>query len=313
MSARGFAFSVRHADACFIGGRSRDEIRDASRRAREVAERMGKTIKTYCMMSVVAADSDAEAQKIVKRYNDGLDEGAVIGMMDSWGLQRDADTAIFYSISNCQEGLRGISFGNFLIKQVVEELKAELPQLSRFATLSPVPGFRRWLDRQLASPPEGGLFRAEEVAVLGGTDPAEAFKAMTEGAWWEDDAKREALRAPLLRLAAAYLTRPNSGMGNIDPVARFHLGNGAQLERINWLGNVSARGMRESYGIMVNYLYDPGAIEANHEAFVHSGQVVRSAAVDGLLQLPRLMPAAAPRSAFTRLLGGEEKPTPKPA
>jgi malonyl-CoA decarboxylase len=225
---------------------------------------------------------------------------------------RQATTAVFYSISNCQEGLRGISFGNFLIKQVVEELKAELPQLTRFATLSPVPGFRRWLDRQLASPPESGLFRPEEAAAFGGADPAEGFKAVTAGPWWEDEPRREALRAPLLRLAATYLTRPNSGMGNIDPVARFHLGNGARLERINWLGNTAARGMRESYGVMVNYLYDRDAIEANHEAFVHSGQVVRSAAVDGLLSLPRLIPAAPSRSALSRLLGGEEKSGGKP-
>ena len=228
------------------------------------------------------------------------------------GSARDADTAIFYSISNCQEGLRGISFGNFLIKQVVEELKAELPQLTRFATLSPVPGFRRWLDRQLASPPEGGLFRPEETAAFGGSDPVEGFKAVTAGTWWEDPPRRDALRAPLLRLAATYLTRPNSGMGGIDPVARFHLGNGARLERINWLGNTAARGMRESYGVMVNYLYDRDAIEANHEAFVHSGQVVRSAAVDGLLSLPRVMPAVPSRSALARLLGGEEKSGAKP-
>jgi malonyl-CoA decarboxylase len=223
-----------------------------------------------------------------------------------------ADTAIFYSISNCQEGLRGISFGNFLIKQVVEELKGELPQLSRFATLSPVPGFRRWLDRQLASPPEGGLFNAEEAAALGGEDPVQGFKAMAEGEWWQDASRAEALRRPLLRLAATYLTRPNSGGAAIDPVARFHLGNGARLERINWLGNTSARGMRESYGVMVNYLYDPEAIEANHEAFVHSGQVVRSAGVDGLLQLPRTAPQAGSRYGLSRLLGGEEKAGGKP-
>ncbi|MFC7477663.1 malonyl-CoA decarboxylase [Dankookia sp. GCM10030260] len=228
------------------------------------------------------------------------------------GTAREADTAIFYSISNCQEGLRGISFGNFLIKQVVEELKAELPQLTRFATLSPVPGFRRWLDRQLASPPEGGLFRAEEAAAFGGTDPAEGFKAATAGEWWQDEPRGEALRAPLLRLAATYLTRPNSGMGTIDPVARFHLGNGARLERINWLGNTAARGMQESFGVMVNYLYDPEAIEANHEAFVHSGQVVRSAAVDGLLPAPRPSAAAPSRSALARLLGSEDKPGGKP-
>ena len=107
--------------------------------------------------------------------------------------------------------------------------------------------------------------------------------AATEGEWWTSQARADALRGPLLRLCAAYLTRPNTGRGGIDPVARFHLGNGARLERINWLGNTSARGMRESFGIMVNYLYDPDAIEANHEAFVRSGAVVRSPAVEAML------------------------------
>ena len=227
-----------------------------------------------------------------------------------------ADTAIFYSISNCQEGLRGISFGNFLIKQVVEELKAELPQLTTFATLSPVPGFRRWLEREVASPPEEGLFRPEEAALLTATAAAEdvpsALRALTEGEWWRDEAKREALQGPLLRLAAAYLTRPAAGKPGIDPVARFHLGNGARLERVNWLGNTSARGMRESFGVMVNYLYDRDEIEANHERFVHSGHVARSAAVEAMLQAPK--PGAAPsRSALSRLLGGEEKAAGKPA
>jgi malonyl-CoA decarboxylase len=218
-----------------------------------------------------------------------------------------ADAAIFYSISNCQEGLRGISFGNFLIKQVVEELKAELPQLARFATLSPVPGLRRWLERRLdASAPEGaaagaGVFREDDaarlVAAAGGTvaDPAGAFRALAAGGeWWRDAARAGALREPLLRLCAEYLTRPSGGAGGIDPVARFHLGNGARLERVNWLGNTAPRGMKESFGVMVNYLYDPDAIEANHEAFVHSGQVARSAAVEALLSPPAPQPEPPP-------------------
>ena len=201
-----------------------------------------------------------------------------------------ADTAIFYSISNCQEGLRGISFGNFLIKQVVEELKAELPSLARFSTLSPVPGFRRWLERKLDSKAEAEALRAEEAETLAaaagveaGQDPGAVLAAATEGEWWTNEARAGALRGSLLRLCAAYLTRPNTGTGGIDPVARFHLGNGARLERINWLGNTSARGMKESFGIMVNYLYDPDTIEANHEAFVRSGAVVRSPAVEAVL------------------------------
>jgi malonyl-CoA decarboxylase len=187
---------------------------------------------------------------------------------------KGADTAIFYSISNCQEGLRGVSFGNFLIKQVVEELKAELPGLKQFSTLSPVPGFRAWLEKQMVG--DAAPIAPEE---LGGQTLAEA----TAGNWWEDAPRAKALRTPLLRSAAQYLTRDAAAGVRIDPVARFHLGNGARLERINWLGNVSARGMRESLGVMVNYLYDPGSIEANHEAFANTGRVARSAEVEGLL------------------------------
>ena len=187
-----------------------------------------------------------------------------------------ADTAIFYSISNCQEGLRRISFGNFLIKQVVEELKAELPRITRFATLSPVPGFRRWLERR--------------------PDAADAVPAAAaEDAWWQDPAGAAALRLPLKRLAAEYLTRPDDGSGAIDPVARFHLGNGARLERINWLGNTSERGIEEILGLMANYLYDPDAIEANHEAFMHGGKVARSAEIDGLLSMQAEPPEPQPR------------------
>src|SRR5882762_9552699 len=136
-----------------------------------------------------------------------------------------ADTAIFYSISNCQEGLRGVSFGNFLIKQVVEELRAEFPRLKRFSTLSPVPGFRRWLTRQLAeqSNPDAAL-----------------LPKLARDGWWHDPEQSEPLRAALMRLCATYLTRRASPGNHIDPVACFHLGNGARLEQINWLGNTAS-------------------------------------------------------------------------
>lgn len=162
------------------------------------------------------------------------------------GEPEAADTAIFYSISNCQDGLRGISFGNFLIKQVVEELKQELPQLRVFSTLSPMPGFRRWVEKRADAPSDPVSTEAETV-----------------------------------RLAALYLTNP--GLKAADPVARFHLGNGARLERINWMGNPAPRGMSESYGVMVNYLYDPDTIEQNHEAYARGGTVARSPAVAALL------------------------------
>ena len=183
--------------------------------------------------------------------------------------QARADTAIFYSISNCQDGLRGISFGNFLIKQVVEELQAEFPQLGRFSTLSPVPGFRLWLTQRLAE----------------GSDPDSALLPELErDGWWLDLAQSEKLRPILMRLCALYLTRQPSPGSRVDPVARFHLGNGARLERINWLGNAAPRAIQESFGIMINYLYDHDSIEDNHEAFARDGTIVRSPDVNALLE-----------------------------
>jgi malonyl-CoA decarboxylase len=186
-----------------------------------------------------------------------------------------ADTAIFYSISNCQHGLRGISFGNFLIKQVVEELQAEFAQLKRFSTLSPVPGFRRWLMQRLAE----------------GRDPdAALLPELERDSWWHDPAQSEKLRPALMRLCAQYLTQAPSPKNRIDPVARFHLGNGARLERINWLGNTEQRAIQESFGIMVNYLYDHDSIEDNHEAFVRDATIVHSPEVDALLQASLPLP-----------------------
>jgi malonyl-CoA decarboxylase len=214
----------------------------------------------------------------------------------------EPDTAIFYSISNCQEGLRGISFGNFLIKQVVEELKSELRSLKRFATLSPVPGFARWLSKNLgtAEAESRPLLRPEEkdallaAAGMPDADPASALAALVAGeGWWTNPATAEYLQPLLLRLCALYLTEARDGKGPSDPVARFHLGNGARLEKINWLGNTAPRGLAESYGMMVNYLYDPDFIEINHENFVHQGAVARSSAVDALLQAAPHVPAQA--------------------
>jgi malonyl-CoA decarboxylase len=188
-----------------------------------------------------------------------------------------ADTAIFYSISNCQDGLRGISFGNFLIKQVVEELQAELPNLKQFSTLSPIPGFRAWAAKHLGDDEKSLLATAH---------------------WWEDAHVSAALQAPLLRLCARYL----AGAGR-DPVAKFHLGNGARLERLNWLGNPAERGIAESYGIMVNYLYDIATIEANHEAFVRDDTIARSDSIEALLrdEPPAQRPLLS--AAFARLRG----------
>ena len=201
------------------------------------------------------------------------------------------DTAIFYSISNCQQGLRGISFGNFLIKQVVEELKAELPSLNRFATLSPVPGFRAWLGKRLAASARYVLKPEERDAIAavtgGGGTKGALRRLLVEPDWQEVPAIAAALKGPLMRLCAAYLTENKEGKGPGDSVARFHLGNGAVLEQINWLANPGKRGLKESFGLMVNYLYDLDKIEANHEAFAHQGQVAHSDAVAELLREDR--------------------------
>jgi malonyl-CoA decarboxylase len=199
-----------------------------------------------------------------------------------------------------------VAFGNFLIKQVVEELKAELPHLIRFSTLSPVPTFRRWLE-QRATTEASSLLRSDESAALralSGTeasdDPAALLLSLLRREDWPEDPElTKALRPPLLRLCALHLITSSGPAGPADPVARFHLGNGARLERINWLGNIAPRGIKESFGLMVNYLYDPEAIEANHEIFARDGTVVRSPSIDALLSSS----ATPPGAGRPRLLG----------
>lgn len=179
-------------------------------------------------------------------------------------------TAIFYSISNCQAGLAGISFGNLLIKQVVDSLNAELPSIKTFATLSPIPGFMRWMKTLIANDPPDWLDDEQRTALLSADLSHDAVA-------------REALEKPLMRLCATYLTSTNSRGRPLDPVGRFHLGNGASVERINWNADLSRKGLRQSAGMMVNYLYDPDKIVANHEAFVGEGRIATSSKVRGLL------------------------------
>jgi malonyl-CoA decarboxylase len=181
-----------------------------------------------------------------------------------------ARTAVFYSISNTQRGLGGISFGNFLIKQVVEELRRELPKLENFVTLSPVPGLVQWL-------------KANDVPV---SDEDRTLLAHLDEPNWFDNAElAPQLRALLEPLAAHYFLRARTSKGRlIDSVARFHLGNGARLERIDWLGDLSPKGLRESAGIMVNYLYRLEDIEKNHEAYANRDEIAASSAVKKLLK-----------------------------
>jgi malonyl-CoA decarboxylase len=195
----------------------------------------------------------------------------------------DATTAVFYSISNCQEGLRGISFGNFLIKQVVDELRRELPRLEDFVTLSPVPGFASWLARERRAEASPAL-SPEDQGILGALDEADWYIAPPD-----------ALRKALLAAAAYYFLKARTPKGTpVDPVARFHLGNGARLERLNFLGDLSARSLKQAHGLMVNYCYPLDDIEKNHEQFVSKGQLAAAAEVRRLLREDRATRTLAP-------------------
>ena len=178
-----------------------------------------------------------------------------------------ASTAVFYSISNCQVGLRGISFGNFLIKQVANELSAELPQIKTFVTLSPVPGFRRWVESQRADNP-----LAQQVDDM-----------TIDDNWSENPTVLREVEPIMSALTGEYfLTAKGRNNAPYDPVARFHLGNGAILDRVNFAGDLSARGLGNAYGMMVNYRYDLGRVEENHEAFANDGIIVAAKAVTDL-------------------------------
>ncbi len=195
-----------------------------------------------------------------------LDEKAATGDIS------EADTAIFYSISNAQKGLSGISFGNFLIKRVVEKLSSEMKNIKTYATLSPVPGFRAWLD-PLIEKGASDLLGKEDVAKL----------KQLDGDWHKDAKQAEKLKPLLIKLCAHYLLKEKKHSRPLDPVANFHLFNGARLERLNWLGDTSAKGLKQSAGMMANYYYKLDEIDENHEAFAENGKIVASRAVKGYL------------------------------
>ncbi len=202
---------------------------------------------------------------------------AIQPLIDVDAAPRDiakADTAVFYSINNCLDGLRNISFGAFLIKQVVQELQAEGLRLKHYVTLSPIPRFREWLaERKPAAPEWEPLLRLNGPALI---------KALT--AMVPTDSRRESLR----RACAQFLTARSGKSGRaLDPVAAFHLNNGASVERINWMGDVSEKGLLQSFGLMVNYAYRPSRIERNHEQYIKQGRVAVSESVGKLLGEPK--------------------------
>jgi malonyl-CoA decarboxylase len=214
--------------------------------------------------------------------------GNVQRLLDAKAETSDAEvanTANFYSISNCQQGLAGISFGNFLIKRVAEQLAGDLPNIKDYATLSPIPGLRRHIDERLKTEGDAVLTQGEIASLVPVTNEASGAAAvrrlLDRPVWWEVPAIDKALRPILSRMAARYLTSTDERGRALDRVAHFHLGNGAIVERLNWLADTSANGLRQSYAMMVNYRYKLGEVDANHGAYA-AGKVVASREVRAL-------------------------------
>ena len=205
---------------------------------------------------------------------------------------REATTAVFYSISNTQRGLAGVSFGSFLIKQVAEEITKEFPKLDNFVTLSPVPGFAKWLARERRNP-ESSAIHESDLAALGLLD---------RPGWEQNEKSRTTLEAPIASLAAHYFVNGKTSYGRpLDPVARFHLGNGAALAHIHANADLSPRGLSQSHGVMVNYRYDLSEIEKNHEAYAENSEVVASKDVRKLLRQPQPQRAQLSRTEVARI------------
>ena len=192
---------------------------------------------------------------------------------------KQANTAIFYSISNCQQGLAGISFGDFLIKRVADTLARDLPNIKDFATLSPIPGLRHYIDGRLKTEGDEALTQSEIASLVPVTSEARGAaavaKLLARPNWQEVPAIDKALRPILMRLAARYLTDTDEKGRALDRVAHFHLGNGAIVERLNWLADTSTNGFKQSYAMMVNYRYKLSDVVANHESYA-AGKVVAS-------------------------------------
>jgi malonyl-CoA decarboxylase len=199
-----------------------------------------------------------------------------------------ATAAVFYSISNTQKGLAGVSFGNFLIKQVVADLLSEMPHLNQFVTLSPVPGLASWLERE----------REKENSEWLDASMRADLEFLDEPHWHSNPVQNATVQSALVALAAVYLTQEKTSDGRpADAVARFHLGNGARLERLNFLADPSPKGLKQSHGIMVNYCYALDEIQQNHEAYAESGLIAASSDVLACLEMNRTRSLAATGSA----------------
>ena len=204
--------------------------------------------------------------------------------------QEDADTVIFYSITNTQKGLTSISLGNFLIKYVIEKLSSELKNIKHFVTLSPIIKFREWLEKYLSreditvlTPEESEIIKKN----IGISEDEEGTCQLQDSEWYTDSKKCESLKAPLMKLCVYYLLREKRSQAAYDSVANFHLANGARIERINWLADISKKGIEQSMGMMANYYYDLSSIAENHDNYIKHGKVAASKEVKSLLKNKR--------------------------
>lgn len=219
---------------------------------------------------------------LVEELSDNVD--TLLDTSQSEDIEETDHTAIFYSITSTQKGLSGVSLGDFLIKRVTDELKRDLPQLTEFSTLSPIPGFSVWLNKQIETDQDSIFSSANHDSIAAVTDrKLEDLLATPD--WLEDEAITGVMQALLKPLAARYIVDNKKG-GNraLDAVAHFHLSNGALVERINWMGDTSKRGIAQSYTMMVNYLYDLNKIEENHEKYIENGSITKSKTVESLIQ-----------------------------
>ncbi len=202
----------------------------------------------------------------------------------------DANSAIFYSISNAQKGLAGISFGNFLIKRVVQELSSEFPGIKTYATLSPIPGFMTWLHKAISEGESNLLTSADHKALNAVSATKRGAKGtlkelLSSSEWLEDPVLSEAVREPLMGICARYLAQSKTERGTArDPVAHFHLTNGARMESLNWMGDRAESGITQSAGMMINYLYKESKIEDNHEAYKTDGTIAMSSSLRALVR-----------------------------
>ena len=194
----------------------------------------------------------------------------------------EADTAVFYSISATQSGLDGVGLGNFLIKRVVDRLSRDYKQIKVYSTLSPIPGFARWLQGLATTQGNNNSAVADAIATI--SDRDDLSRIFTNRSWIRDTAAVEQAREPLMLLCAHYLLETKRGISALDPVANFHLSNGASIERLNWMADTSKNGQQQSVGLMVNYRYRLKDIESNHEAYHTDGKIICTKAVSGLLK-----------------------------